>query len=122
LVTADPALARVFLRDLRSCDGAAVFDVRPSLADARSVAGGRHRWVAVDLDGAMPPDAAVRLARRLWPGARIAVLSCWWSEQDAAARALADVVVHKPLRSPEIRAFLRQGALPAPPPSALLTA
>ena len=125
LITTDRSLTRAFLRDLRASDGAVAFDVRASLADARAVAGGRHRWVAVDLDGAVPPDTAVRLARRLWPGARIAVLSCWWSEQDVAACALADVVIHKPLRSPEIRAFLREAATLAaglPAPSALRTA
>jgi hypothetical protein len=113
LITADAALTRGFLRDLRSSDSAVAFDVRASLADARGVAGGRHRWVAVDLDGAVPPDAAVHLARRLWPAARIGVLSCWWSEQDVAARTLADVVIHKPLRAAEIRAFLQADAATA---------
>jgi hypothetical protein len=37
----------------------------------------------------------------------VAVLSYWWSERDSIARDLADIVIHKPLRSPEVLALLR---------------
>lgn len=115
LITSDSALARAFLQELRRCtDCAAAFDVRATLADATELAGERHRWVAVDLGGAIAPADAVGLARRLWPGARIGVLSGWWSEHDAAARELADVVIHKPIRTPEIAAFLRGQPAAAP--------
>ena len=108
LVTGDQALARSFRRELRDCaDCAIVFDVTPSLDGAPSAGAGAYDCVTVDLDGAAAPSEAVRLARRSWPNARIAVVSCWWSEREQLARDLADLVVHKPLRAPELRAFLR---------------
>jgi hypothetical protein len=123
LITADGALARAFLSELRGrADAAIAFDVRSSLADAQELEGNRHRWVAVDLSGAVPPVDAVGLARRFWPQARIAVLSSWWSEHDAAARELADVVIHKPLRSHEILAFLSDKPAAAPNPAFPATA
>ncbi|MEX1254213.1 MAG: hypothetical protein WEE64_07720 [Dehalococcoidia bacterium] len=122
LITADGALARAFLSGLGSgAERTIAFDVRSSLADAKELAGDRRRWVAIDLSGAVPPVEAVGIARLLWPQARIAVLSSWWSDQDAAARELADTVIHKPLRSHEILAFLsdRPVAVPnAAPPAA----
>ncbi len=112
LITADPMLARAFLRELQRCsDCPAAFDVRSSLTEAAELAGERHRLVAVDLAG-VPPTDTVGLARRFWPSARIAVLSCWWSDQDGAARELADAVIHKPLRSSELLAFLRNEPVP----------
>lgn len=118
LITADGALARAFLSELRGDGNRAIaFDVRSSLADAQELEGDRHRWVAVDLSDAVPPVDAVGLARRFWPQARIAVLSSWWSEHDAAARELADVVIHKPLRSHEILAFLSDKPSAAPNPA-----
>lgn len=108
LVTADPALVRAFRRELRRCaDCSTSFDVQPNFDTARRAAGGPYPWVAVDLDGDIAPSKAVRLAHRSWPAARVAVLSCWWSERDTVAGDRADVVIHKPLRSPELRAFLR---------------
>lgn len=118
LITADGALARAFLSALRGgAERAIAFDVRSSLADAEELEGDRHRWVAIDLSGAVPPVDAVGLARRFWPQARIAALSSWWSEHDAAARELADVVIHKPLRSHEIVAFLSDKPAAAPSPA-----
>jgi hypothetical protein len=108
LITADGALARAFLQELRRCaDCSAAFDVRATLSDASELASERHRWVAIDLGGPVAPAEAVGLARRLWPVARIGVLSGWWSEHDAVARSLADVVIHKPIRAPELAVFLR---------------
>jgi hypothetical protein len=108
LITADRALVRAFRRELRRCaDCSTSFEVQANFGEARRAAGGPYHWVAVDLDGAIAPSAAVRRVRRSWPAARIAVLSCWWSERDTIAGDRADVVIHKPLRSPELRAFLR---------------
>jgi hypothetical protein len=113
LITSDAALARVFRRELTLCgDCPSSFDVQPAFEHARRFAG--YSCVAIDLDGAIQPAEAVRLARRAWPGARVAVLSYWWSERDAGARDLADLVIHKPLRQPELRAFLRQPAAVGP--------
>jgi hypothetical protein len=118
LITADQGLARTFLGTLRSTGGPA-FDVRSSMADAQPLGGGRHRWVVVDLDGALPPADTVGLARRIWPTARIAIISAPWSEQEVAVRGLADMVIHKPLRSHELRAFLQSRPLAAPGPAAV---
>lgn len=122
LITTDAALARVFRRELEQCaDCSVVFEVQSSFDDARKA--GDYACVTIDLDGAISPAEAVRLARASWPNARVAVLSYWWSERDSAARGLADLVIHKPLRQPELRAFLRYPtgapqleAGPEPPP------
>ena len=106
LITGDPVLARAFQRELRQCTNCPIsFDVLPSFEEAQR--GGPYQCVTVDLDGAIAPAEAVRITRRCWPQARVAVLSYWWSERDSDARGLADVVIHKPLRQPELRAFLR---------------
>jgi hypothetical protein len=106
LITGDPVLARAFQRELRQCTDCPIsFDVQPSFEEAQRA--GPYQCVTVDLDGAIAPAEAVRLARRYWPDARVAVLSYWWSERDSDARGLADLVIHKPLRQPELRAFLR---------------
>ena len=106
LITSDPVLARAFQRELRQCADCPIsFDVQPSFEEAQRA--GPYQCVTVDLDGAIAPAEAVRLARRYWPDARVAVLSYWWSERDSDARGLADLVIHKPLRQPELRAFLR---------------
>lgn len=109
LITANTALVRAFRRGLRSCGDCSIsFDVQSSLQEAQRAASGRpYDCVTVDLDGGIAPSEAVRLARRSWPRARIAVLSGWWCERDAVAWRQADVVIHKPLRAPELRAFLR---------------
>ena len=108
LITANAALVRAFRRELRSCGDCSIsFDVRSSLEEARRAAGKPYDCVTVDLDGGTAPSDAVRLVRRSWPHARVAVLSGWWSERDAVAWGQADVVIHKPLRAPELRAFLR---------------
>jgi hypothetical protein len=105
LITTDGALARAFQRELKQCaDCPSSFDVQSSFEDAR---GTHYACVTIDLDGAIVPAEAVRIARSAWPNARVAVLSYWWSERDADARGLADLVIHKPLRQPELRAFLR---------------
>ncbi len=106
LLTESPALARAFRRELHACDGCVdAFEVRESmLAALEDVA--PYRWVAVDLDAAVAPSDSLRLARATWPDARIAVLSCWWSERDALARNMADAVLHKPVRSAELLGFL----------------
>lgn len=111
LISADRALVRAFHRELRDgADCAVSFDVHPSLEEARLTGPGPYHWVTVDLDGAIPPSEAVRLAREHWPDSRIAVVSFWWSEREQLARQQADVVIHKPLRTPEIQAFLRSPA------------
>jgi hypothetical protein len=109
LITTDAALARAFRRELQQCDDCpAAFEVHSSFEDAR--AAGDYTCVTIDLDGAISPAEAVRLSRTAWPTARVAVLSYWWSERDSDARGLADLVIHKPLRQPELRAFLRYPA------------
>ncbi len=108
LITADPALARAFQRELRRCAECSFsIDVRSNVEEAPQDTSEAYGWVAVDLDGVFAPSEAVRLARGAWPSAYVAVLSCWWSERDTLARDLADIVIHKPLRSPELLAFLR---------------
>ena len=112
LLTADRALVRSFQRELRRCADCSVsVDVEPSLEQALWLAGNSYHWVALDLDGAIAPSEGVRQARLAWPRARVAVLSCWWSERDTIARDLADVIIHKPLRSPEVLALLRSVSL-----------
>ncbi len=108
LITADPALARAFRDALQACDGCAItFELQGNLDEARRAGGGHYQNVTIDLDGSFVADQAVRLARDAWPDARIAVLSHWWSEREGLDREQADVVIHKPLRSAELRAFLR---------------
>jgi hypothetical protein len=112
LVTRDLPLVRAFRRELRDCLGDdACFDVEPAIEEAEAAGVEGYGWVTIDLDGAIGPADAVRLARQVWPDARLAVLSYWWSERDTIARGLADLVIHKPLRSHELRALLR----PVPP-------
>jgi hypothetical protein len=64
-----------------------------------------YEWVAIDLDGAIAPADAVRLARRSWPRALVAVLSYRWSEDEQPARDEADHVIHKPVRAAELDAL-----------------
>lgn len=107
LVTSDPSLARAFRRELANCPECAIeFDLQANFDEAMR-SGGHYQCVTVDLDGAIPPEQAVKIARNAWPLARIAVLSFWWSEQAELVRDQADVVIHKPLRAAELRAFLR---------------
>ena len=111
LLTANRTLVRSFRRELRRCANFSVsVTVRSAFDEAHQLGNGSYDWVAVDLDGAIAPSEAVRIARRSWPAARIAVLSCWWSERDAIARDLADVIVHKPLRPTELLELLRVAA------------
>lgn len=108
LLIADHALVQVFRQELRRClDCTISLDAYPSLEEAEQAEPSAYDWVAVDLNGAVAPSEAVRLARQAWPDARLAVLSLCWSERDTAARDLADTVIHKPLRSVELQAFLR---------------
>ena len=108
LITADRALARTFRRELGRCvESTLPFDVRANFEQALTETADAYHWVGVDLDGAIAPSEAVRLARCSWPTARVVVLSGWWSERDVFARDLADLVIHKPLRMPEMLAFLR---------------
>ncbi len=108
LITGDPSLARSFRRELLNCADCSIsFDLQANFDEAIRAGGGPYQCVTVDLDGAVVPEEAVKLARSAWPLARVAVLSFWWSEQSEAARDQADVVIHKPLRSAELRAFLR---------------
>ncbi|MEX0786808.1 MAG: hypothetical protein WD939_09240 [Dehalococcoidia bacterium] len=117
LITADPALARAFRRELLECAECAIgFDVQSSFDEAQRGGRATYDCVTVDMDGSIAPPEAVRLAHAYWPEARVALLACWWSERDSAARHQADVVIHKPLRSAELRAFLRS---PTGPPSAV---
>ena len=107
LITADPALARAFRRELRQCADCRIsFDVQHDFAEAQRGGGARYDCITVDLDGSIAPSEAVRIARLGWPDARVALLACWWSDRDRLANQ-ADVVIHKPLRSSELRAFLR---------------
>jgi len=108
LITADPDLARSFQRALQHCaDCSITFELQSNLDEARRSGGARYQNVTIDLDGSIVPDQAVRLAREAWPEARIAVLSHWWSEREGLERERADVVIHKPLRTAELQAFLR---------------
>jgi hypothetical protein len=108
LITTDPSLARAFRRELSNCTDCAIsFELHANFDEACRAGGGPYQCVTVDLDGAVVPNAAVPLARSAWPLARIAVLSFWWSDQSNAALDQADVVIHKPLRAAELRAFLR---------------
>ena len=108
LITADPSLARAFRRELTNCTDCSIsFELQANFDEARRAGGGPYLCVTVDLDGAAAPNETVRLARSAWPLARIAVLSFWWSDQSRDALDQADVVIHKPLRAAELRAFLR---------------
>ncbi len=108
LITNDPSLARSFSRELDNCgDSSISFELQANFDEAIRAGGGPYQVVTVDLDGAVSPHEAVKLARSAWPLARVAVLSFWWSEQSEIAREQAEVVIHKPLRSAELRAFLR---------------
>ena len=108
LITADPALARAFRNALQACaDCAITFELQGNLDEARRAGGGCYQNVTIDLDGSFVAYQAVRLARDTWPGARIAVLSHWWSEREVLDLEQADVVIHKPLRAAELQAFLR---------------
>ncbi len=108
LITADPSLARAFRRELSNCADCAIsFELQANFDEACRAGGGPYHCVTVDLDGAVVPNEAVRLVRSAWPLARIAVLSFWWSDQSNDALDQADVVIHKPLRAAELRAFLR---------------
>ncbi len=108
LITTDHTLARVFRREVSRCVECSLSLVtRETHEDAVGSTSGVFDWIAVDLDGAIAPSEAVRLAREAWNDTSVAVLSMWWSERDTVARELADVVIHKPLRTPELLAFLR---------------
>ncbi len=108
LITADPALARAFRNALQACDDCTItFDLQGNLDEARRAGGGCYQNVTIDLDGSFVADQAVRQARDIWPDARIAVLSHWWSEREGLDREEADVVIHKPLRAAELQAVLR---------------
>jgi hypothetical protein len=110
LLTESPALARAFRRELKNCDSCStVFDVHGALDEA-VVAGASYRWIAIDLDATLAPSEAMRQARATWPDARLAALSCWWSERDVIARETADTVLHKPVRSAELLSFLQSSA------------
>ena len=111
LITTDPAMARAFRNALQACDGCTItFDLQGNLDEARRAGGGSYQNVTIDLDGSFVADQAVRLARDTWPEARIAVVSHWWSEREGLDREQADVVIHKPLRTAELQAFLRSPA------------
>ena len=108
LITGDPSLARSFRRELANCAECSIsFDLQANFDEAIRAGGGPYQLVTIDLDGAVASQEAVKLARTAWPLARVAVLSFWWSEQSEIARDEAEVVIHKPLRSAELRAFLR---------------
>ena len=108
LITGDPSLARSFKRELDNCSDCSIsFDLQANFDEAIRAGGGPYQLVTVDLDGAVAPQEAVKLARSAWPLARVAVLSFWWSEQSDIAREQAEIVIHKPLRAAELRAFLR---------------
>jgi hypothetical protein len=112
LITNDQPLVRAFRRELRNCLGEdACVDVEPSIEEAQAAGLEGYGWVTLDLEHAVPPADAVRLARQAWPETRLAVLSYWWSERDLLARRLADLVIHKPLRAHELRGLFR----PVPP-------
>ena len=105
LVTKDSAFARAFRRELKRSGHLASIDVHPSLEDATSRASARCAWITIDLDGGVSPSDAVSTARRSWPGALVAIVSYWWSEDERLAHAEADYVIHKPVRAPELEAF-----------------
>ena len=108
LITGDPSLARSFKRELANCAECSIsFDLQANFDEAIRAGGGPSQVVTVDLDGVVAPQEAVKLARSAWPLARVAVLSFWWSEQSDIAREQAEIVIHKPLRAAELRAFLR---------------
>ncbi len=107
LITSDSALARAFRRELKRAGRIVPLEVYPSVQQASDSADARYAWVSVDLDGAIAPSEGVRVARRAWPDALIAVLSYWWSEREQLARDRADHVIHKPIRAPEIEALFQ---------------
>ena len=107
LITSDCALARAFRRELQRGGRIVPLEVYPTLEHASDNADVTYAWVSVDLDGAVAPSDAVRVARRSWPGAIIAVLSYWWSDREQIARNQADHVIHKPIRAPELDAFFQ---------------
>ena len=108
LITADPSLARAFRRELSNCTDCSIsFELQANFDEACRAGGGPYQCVTIDLEETIAPNEAVRLARNAWPLARIAVLSFWWSERSEGALDQADVVIHKPLRAAELRAFLR---------------
>ena len=119
LITSDSALARAFRRELRRGGRIVPLEVYPTLQRAGDNANARYAWVSVDLDGAVAPSDAVRVARCSWPGALIAVLSYWWSDREQLARDQADHVIHKPIRAPELDAFFQSLSGGQPSPSGL---
>lgn len=116
LLIADDGLARAFQTELRRCSQCAVsLEIYASFEEAQQAGDGAYHWVVIDLNGAIAPTEAVGLARCTWPAARVAVLSLCWSERDALAQDLADTVIHKPLRSAELLAFLLAAGAPERP-------
>ncbi len=105
LVTGDTALARAFQRELKRSGCSVSLDVYGSLEEATSRANPHYGWITIDLDGALAPLDAVRSARCSWPGALVAIVSYWWSEDERVAHAEADYVVHKPVRATELEAL-----------------
>jgi hypothetical protein len=106
LVTADGTLARAFQQELRGSDPAFNVHVREDWWAALQETERPYRWVAVDIGCGVIPADALRLGRLSWPQARIAAIRPWWSDGLDGARSLADVVIHKPLRTSEVTAFL----------------
>lgn len=105
LVTNDSALARAFRRELKRSGNIVPLEIYASLEEAASRADARYAWITVDLDGGVSPSDAVRVSRRSWPGALVAIVSYWWSEDERLAHAEADHVIHKPVRAPELKAL-----------------
>ncbi len=105
LVTTDSALARAFRRELKRSGHVVPLEIYSSLHEATSRDDSRCAWITVDLDGGVSPSDAVRVARRSWPGALVAIVSYWWSEDERLAHAEADHVIHKPVRAAELEAL-----------------
>lgn len=106
LVTADGTLARAFRQELQDLTPAFDVDVREDWCGALQEAERPYSWVAIDVGCGVIPADALRLARLSWPGARVAAVTSWWCDELDAVRPLADVVIHKPLRSAEVADFL----------------
>lgn len=105
LVTNDSAFARAFRRELKRSGNIVPLEIYASLEEAASRADARCAWITIDLDGGISPSDAVRIARRSWPGALVAIVSYWWSEDERLAHTEADHVIHKPVRAPELKAL-----------------
>jgi hypothetical protein len=115
LVTSDVLFARAFRRELKRGGHVVPIEIYSTLEAATSQADAGYTWVAVDLDGGVSPNDAVRVARWSWPDAKIAIARYRWSDDLAHARFDADHVIHKPVRATELNALFSPARQPLAP-------